>query len=140
LKRNPKNIDVIFPFLNGEDLNTRPDQTSSRFVINFRDWSFEKASEYSECLDILTQRVMPEREIIIRNGKQIHEYDYWKFWDKRLDSYEMISSLSQIFVITLHTKYVAYAAVPVNQVFSHALCVIGLSDWATFVWDPLFGF
>ena len=36
--KNPKNADVLRPYLNGEDLNSRPDQSPSRWVINFRDW------------------------------------------------------------------------------------------------------
>ncbi len=36
--KNHKNSDVVMPFLNGEDLNTRADRSPSRWVINFRDW------------------------------------------------------------------------------------------------------
>src|SRR5262249_24575677 len=32
------NRDVLFPYMNGEDLNSRPDQTPSRWVISFHDW------------------------------------------------------------------------------------------------------
>ncbi len=35
---DPRNKDVLFPYLNGEDLNSRPDQSPSRWVINFFDW------------------------------------------------------------------------------------------------------
>lgn len=38
IAKDPKNRDVLFPFLNGEDLNSRPDQSPSRWVINFKDW------------------------------------------------------------------------------------------------------
>lgn len=38
ITKNSKNADVLLPYLNGEDLNTRPDQSPSRWVINFRDW------------------------------------------------------------------------------------------------------
>ncbi|HEX9819181.1 MAG TPA: hypothetical protein VGD07_06165 [Methylomirabilota bacterium] len=32
IARNPRNRDVLFPYLNGEDLNSRPDQSPSRWV------------------------------------------------------------------------------------------------------------
>jgi nucleoid DNA-binding protein len=35
-KHNPKNRDVIIPYLNGDDLNSRAEQLPSRWVINFR--------------------------------------------------------------------------------------------------------
>lgn len=38
IAKNTNNADVLFPFLNGEDLNSRPDQSPSRWIINFRDW------------------------------------------------------------------------------------------------------
>lgn len=34
-----KNADVIFPYLNGEDLNSDPEQHPSRWIICFWDWS-----------------------------------------------------------------------------------------------------
>ena len=38
LKTDSKNADVIFPYLNGTDLNSSPTQNPSRYVINFWDW------------------------------------------------------------------------------------------------------
>jgi len=38
IDKNPKNKDVLFPFLNGQDLNSQSDQSARRWVINFFDW------------------------------------------------------------------------------------------------------
>lgn len=38
IRKDPKNKDVLFPYLNGDDLNNNPDQSPSRWVINFFDW------------------------------------------------------------------------------------------------------
>ena len=38
IERDPKNAEVLFPYLNGEDLNSHPEQKPSRWVINFWDW------------------------------------------------------------------------------------------------------
>ncbi|MET9827062.1 DNA methyltransferase, partial [Streptomyces sp. NPDC006349] len=35
IQRDSRNKDVLFPYLNGEDLNSRPDCSASRWVINF---------------------------------------------------------------------------------------------------------
>ncbi|MGP8281390.1 MAG: Eco57I restriction-modification methylase domain-containing protein [Desulfomonilaceae bacterium] len=40
---DPKNKDVVYLYLNGEDLNSRPDQSPSRWVINFHDWPLRRA-------------------------------------------------------------------------------------------------
>ncbi len=61
IQKDPRNKDVLFPYLNGEDLNSRPDQSPSRWVINFFDWPEEKAREYPECFRIVEEKVKPER-------------------------------------------------------------------------------
>ena len=38
IRRNPKNKDVLFEYLSGNDVTSRPDQSPSRWVINFFDW------------------------------------------------------------------------------------------------------
>ncbi|MGC4044834.1 MAG: hypothetical protein QM758_13660 [Armatimonas sp.] len=38
IAKDNRNADVLFSYLNGEDLNSRPDQSPSRWVINFKDW------------------------------------------------------------------------------------------------------
>lgn len=43
--RNKKNADCLFPYLNGEDLNSRPDQSPSRWVINFHSWPLNRRAE-----------------------------------------------------------------------------------------------
>ena len=45
LAKDPRNKDALFPYLNGEDLNSRPDQSPSRWVINFHDWPLERSAE-----------------------------------------------------------------------------------------------
>jgi hypothetical protein len=44
IAQNPKNKDCLFPYLNGEDLNSRPDQSPSRRVINFHDWPLNRTA------------------------------------------------------------------------------------------------
>jgi len=53
VQRDPKNANVLFPYLNGEDLNSRPDQSPSRWIINFRDWPLDRnaSGEWSDASD-----------------------------------------------------------------------------------------
>lgn len=128
IEKDARNKDVLFPYLNGQDLNTNPNQSPNRWVINFFDWSFDKASCYPDCLQILTERVKPERDKIIEKGKQIHEYDYWKFWDKRLESYSAIAKMERVITIAATSRTLAFASVPSKIVFSHAICVFALES------------
>jgi hypothetical protein len=77
IEKDSRNKDVLFPYLNGEDLNSRPDQSPSRWVINFKDWALDAehddpkkpkgkpyAADYPDCLAIVEEKVKPEREKI----------------------------------------------------------------------------
>ena len=64
---------MLFRYLNGDDLNSRPDQSASRWVINFFDWPLDRdsapddydgpvAADYPDCVAIVDEKVRPERE------------------------------------------------------------------------------
>jgi hypothetical protein len=61
IEKNPKNKEVLFPYLNGEDLNTNPDQAPSRWVINFDERSEVESRNYCDVFRIIEQKVKPER-------------------------------------------------------------------------------
>lgn len=47
IAKDPKNAEVLFPYLNGDDLNSDPEQKPSRWVINFFDWPLDRDAEGS---------------------------------------------------------------------------------------------
>ncbi|GIK88173.1 MAG: hypothetical protein BroJett026_36540 [Betaproteobacteria bacterium] len=47
IARNAKNAEALFPYLNGEDLNSHPEQKPSRWVINFWDWPLDRSARGS---------------------------------------------------------------------------------------------
>jgi hypothetical protein len=65
IEHDSKNAEVIFPYLSGEDLNSRPDQKPSRAVINFLDWPLEKAERYPDCLSIVRDKVYCPRPVYL---------------------------------------------------------------------------
>ncbi len=126
---DPINCQVIFPTYNGSDMNSSPDQSPQRSIINFFDWGIQRAHQYYDCFHILEQRVKPQRDIVVAKGKQIHEYDFWKYWDKRPYLYSSISSLVHCFVVALVTKYLNFSRVTTDSIFSHKLCVFSTDRW-----------
>ncbi len=118
-EREPKSSIVLFPYLTGKDVNSDPYQRPSRWVINFLDWPKERAQEYGVCFEHLVENVKPFRDEVVARGKQIHEYDFWKFWDKRLESYEKIASLKQVIVTSLVTHHWCPVFCPSGFVYSH---------------------
>jgi hypothetical protein len=124
IERDIKNKDVLFPYLNGDDVNSSIGQRATRWVINFHTMSQKQAEAYSECFEIVKERVEPYRATLT---KQIHESDYWKFWDKRISSYQKIAAFDRVLVAARAAKDVQLTWVKNGQVFSDQL-VVFLSD------------
>ena len=126
---NTNNKDIIFPLLNGEDLNSRPDQSPSRFVINFRSWSIEQASTYPDCISILEQRVRPERE---QNNRKARRERWWQFGDYAIGLEKAIQDLDQVLVLCIVTHHVGFIFIPTNYVCSHRLVVFPTNQYSNF--------
>ena len=43
IEENPRNLEAIFPYVGGEEVNTDPTHAHHRYVINFRDWPLRRA-------------------------------------------------------------------------------------------------
>jgi hypothetical protein len=128
LEKDKKNEDVIFPYLNGEDLNSRPDQSPSRWVINFFDWPIEKAMEYEDCFRIIEERVKPERTRIDEKGVSVLRkplpQKWWIYGDKRPELYRKIAEMDRVLVITRVSKYVAVTFAKLPVVFMDKVIVL----------------
>ena len=107
IKKDSRNQDVLLPYLNGEDLNSRPDQSPSRWVINFRDWPSDRAQGYPDCWRIIEERVRPERQRKKKDEKAGQEVyvlrrplpeRYWQYADKRPELYSRIAAIDRVLV------------------------------------------
>lgn len=128
--KNPIYKDVLFPYLNGEDLNNNPDQSPSRWVINFFDWEEEKAKKYPECYDIVEKLVKPER--IKMKGDRGSEY-WWQYLRMRKELYQTIAPLDRVLGFPNQAcKYVAFQFIPSHFVYSNALGIYPIEDYLFF--------
>jgi hypothetical protein len=130
LTKDPKNSDVLFPYLNAEDLNQRPGAKASRWVINFHDWPEEQAARYADVFAIAEREVKPERQRKKADGtyalrKPLPER-WWQYADKRPAMSAAIAELDQVIVIPIVSKYLLPLRVPTEQVFAHRLGVVAL--------------
>jgi hypothetical protein len=120
ISKNSENRKVLFPYLNGEDLNNIPDQIPSRWAINFFDWPESQALKYPECYEIVSRSVKPERIKMV--GDRGAEY-WWQYLRGRKELYNTIAGLSRVLVHTRVTKTHAFNYVETSTVFSDATIV-----------------
>jgi methylase of polypeptide subunit release factors len=126
IAKDPRNRDVLFPYLNGEDLNSRPDQSPSRWVINFFDWPLEKAETYPDVLKIVREKVKPERDL--NNRTQRREL-WWQFAERAPALYASIKRLPRFLVHPFTSKHHAFIFYTPGLVVSHMTVAVALSEW-----------
>jgi hypothetical protein len=130
LNKDSRNRDVLFPYLNGEDLNSRWDQSPSRWVISFRDWPLEKAQSYPDCFEIVERLVRPEREA--NRYSKTAKKNWWLYERWRPEMYATVADNERVLVVSLVTQHVAMAFVPASYVYAHKLAVFAVSSYASF--------
>jgi len=129
LARDPRNAECLFPYLNGEDLNSHPQQQPSRWVICFHDWNLERARAYPDLLRIVEERVRPERERLTGPGDKRNREFWWQFGAYRAGMRQAIAPLQRVLTACIVTEYWAPAFVPNSYVFAHRVVVFAFDDY-----------
>ena len=127
IKVDQKNAEVLFPYLNGEDLNSRPDASARRWVIDFNDRSRADVQPYQLPFNRLVTLVKSERA---KKPKAVREAPWWLFLRARPAMRKAIRNLDDVLVIALVSKTVMPIRVPTGQVFSHKLGVFATNSFA----------
>ncbi|KIF97240.1 Eco57I restriction-modification methylase domain-containing protein [Enterobacter cloacae] len=143
LDADPKNSDVIFPYINGDDLNSDPEQKPSRWVINFWDWPESKAKSYTLPYEHLVQNVKEER---LSNKDKGAREKWWQFLRARSELYHAIgkgkyfdrhpknwysetSQMERVFCQSRVTKFIAPAITPSNFIWSDSMVIFCSSSF-----------
>ena len=162
IEKDPKNAEVIFPYIGGKELNNHPCHEHHRYVINFRDWPLRREDLGKLWKDADTdQRREWRREGIVpvdypgpvaadwpellaivearakpdrdRQKRKALRERWWHYAEKRPGLYAAIASLDRVLVTgAAATKYHVFARIRAKQVFSHKLIVFPLSSHAAF--------
>ena len=142
-----KNKEVLFPYINGKDLNTNPKQKPSRWAINFFDWRKEKSQSYKLPFQHISENVKPER--MAKKDKNVRNHPWWLFWRQRAELYHLIGRggsfekqpktyefeekfCANILVSTRVTKYLPFTFVPNNMIYDTGINVFVLFRYLDF--------
>lgn len=163
IEKNPKNKDVLFPYLNGEDLNTNPDQSPSRWVITFFDWPLTRMSQeewngHSEDKqkDILKEGVYaaPDYqakvatdypdcfEIVerlvkperMKLNRAVRRERWWQFAERSVKLYRTIAQIERVLVIAQVSRTVAFDFTINDKVLDAKLIAFTFERYANFAY------
>ncbi|AXE38830.1 DNA methyltransferase [Acidipropionibacterium virtanenii] len=127
-----RNAEVLFPYLNGEDLNQRPDASPSRWVIDFNNHSEAEAASYALPFARVRELVRPEREKLRGRNSTADDRarNWWKFGRRSPAMRKAIAHLPEMLVIARVSKTVMPLRVSTGLIPSEACVVFASSSYA----------
>jgi len=151
-----ENNKVVFPYLNGKDLNTHIKHKPSRWCINFWDWSETSSKKFTFPFDLIKSKVKPDRYQKKENGKfvcpkKLREF-WWLYEGRRQGMFEAIGRghsfekhpadwdeaqkpLGRVIVFaTGATKYPCFTLVPNTYIYANTLCVVASENLSLFAY------
>ena len=130
ITEEPRNSEVLFPYLNGEDLNSRPDCSASRWVVDFNERSQEAARQYELPWRHIFDKVRPER--VVKDAEKYPRMvkEWWKYWNSRPAMRKAIADLDEVLVIARVSKTVMPVRVSTGSVMSEATVVFATDSHA----------
>jgi hypothetical protein len=126
IKTDPRNIEVIFPTINGQEINNDPIQSPGRSIINFFDWNIEKAQRYEEPFRIVEEKVKPFRAT---QNRARNRNVWWIYAEHRPGLTRNLRLLRHCLVAAATTKYLNFSAAPTNYVFLNTLYAFTTDRW-----------
>ena len=121
-----KNLDVLFPYFNGQELNSSFDLNPTKYAINFDERTLEQSKAYPECIKILEERLKPERDKKdrLKYPKMVDEW--WLYWRSRQNMRSALKSKKVMMAQVIVSKTHAPVMLPVNFICSNSFVVYAL--------------
>ena len=159
---DPRNAEVVKPYLGGEELNNSPTFSHHRYVIDFSDWplrrdcgdvSWSRLTSAERAEQLRTGHVAPDYPWVVASDwpdmvsivedrvrperlKQADEVGrriWWRFLRNRPELYRQIADLDYVLAINCGaTPHMSFARRKADCVFSHTAAVFAFSSHAAF--------
>jgi len=149
IEQYPRNREVIFLYVGGEEVNTSPTHAHDRYVINFGECSEEECRRrWPTLMAIVEAKVRPER--ITKDAEKYPRMvnEWWKYWNSRPELQAAIAGLERVVIIPRVSQYASFTFLPAEAVFSEQLIIFPFDDHACFcalqsrpheIWARFFG-
>ena len=129
IDRDPRNQEVIFPYIGGKEVNTSPTHAHHRYVINFGQREEEECRRWPDLLAIVGEKVRPDREA--QNDPGAKE-KWWQFIRPRPELHAAIAGLERVLVISRIGNAFAFTFLPSGMVYNEKTVVFPFANFAPF--------
>lgn len=129
IERNADLAQIVFPVINGDELNNEPLQEPQRSIINFFDWPMEKAEGFGEAFERVRTLVKPVRDA---DNRAVRRERWWQYAERAVGLYDGIRGRERCFIVARTTKHLNFSASPSRRVFTDALKVFTTDSWSAY--------
>ena len=122
--------ECVFHFVGGEDINSHPQQKSSRYIIDFGDAEEDEVrARWPEMMEIVESKVRPQRESQKNSGWAKH---WWRYAGSTSEVREFLHGLSRVLASSQVSSHFCVAFLPTNIVHSHTLNLFAFDSCRAF--------
>ena len=150
IEADPRNREVIFPYVGGEEVNTSPTHAHHRYVINFGERSeAECRRQWPDLMALVEERVRPERMRLGDNGDARRRKANWWLWGRYpRGNLLAVAGLERILVVARVGQHATFTFLPRDMVYAESMIVFPLTSYAALcslqsrpheVWVRFFG-
>jgi hypothetical protein len=129
IAKDSRNKHVLFRYLNGDDLNGRPESDASQWVIDFNDMDHETASSYQLPFNHVEQFVKPMRA---GNNRKAVAERWWQYAEKRPGLRLALKGLDRCIAIRQSGNTLMPVVVRTDEVIDQTIVVFGSSSMFIF--------
>ena len=124
-QKNAKYEEVVFRFMNCDDLVQTVKSEPTRWIIDFGTRSLEEATNYPAALAIVRTKVKPLRDEVSRKAQR---EKWWQFAETRPGIIKALPSLNRVALVGLHAKRLLLVWGETSWRPSHACGVFTFDD------------
>ncbi|CDZ55858.1 BREX-1 system adenine-specific DNA-methyltransferase PglX [Neorhizobium galegae] len=146
IAEDSQNADVLYPFIGGNEINQSANAEPQCWVINFWDWSRDRAEKFVLPFEVVRSKVKPNRD---GNKRPARRDKWWIYGETATGLYRAIGrgdnfaerkgrkssarALERVLVISTGvSKYPAFTFLAPNLIYSNKLCVLADQTYAMF--------
>ena len=121
ITENPRNAEVIFPYIGGKEVNDSPTHAHHRYVINFGDRSEEECrSGWPGLMAIVERKVKPGR---MAQNREIRSRYWWRHGEICPALYSAVAADESALAVAQTSKYKAFTFLGKDFVYDQKLIV-----------------
>ena len=133
IEEDPRNAELIFSFIGGEELNTEPSQKPHRYTICFGEMSENQARAWPQLMDIVEKKVKPERLKLGNNPDAVRRKKNWWLPGRYAPGLvRAMKGLDRVLVTPMTSRTFAFSFQPANRIFAHYVIVFPVDSCAFF--------